>query len=106
MFRYQINNDQFFQEAPEIRPSLNIGCLFDILLTGTYFIGKHGESILNGGLMYVTGVGGRGNTFKSTIAHFMSFSAMNDMRRLKLCSMTQNHQVSLKKIRSLSKKNG
>lgn len=68
--------NQFFQEAPEIRPSLNIGCLFDIP-TGSYFIGKNGESILNGGLMNVTGIGGRGNTFKSTVAHFMTLTPLN-----------------------------
>lgn len=59
-----------FKKAPLIRPFLNLGCLFDIP-TGTYKKGIHGESILNGGLSYITGIGGRGNTYKSTIAHFM-----------------------------------
>jgi hypothetical protein len=96
--------NQFFQEAPEIRPSLNIGCLFDIP-TGTYFIGKHGESILNGGLMYVTGVGGRGNTFKSTIAHFMSLSAMNRYAQAKaLFYDAEPPSISKRRLRSLSKK--
>lgn len=62
--------DKFFQAAPKIRPLLNLGCLMDIP-TGKYHIGKHGESILNGGLSYVTGIGGRGNSFKSAIAHYM-----------------------------------
>lgn len=59
-----------FKKAPDIRPYLNIGCLFDIP-TGAYQTGVHGESILNGGLSHITGIGGRGNTFKSTLAHFM-----------------------------------
>lgn len=59
-----------FKKAPEVRPMLNIGCLLDIP-TGSYLKGKHGESILNGGLSYLTGIGGRGNTYKSTIGHFM-----------------------------------
>lgn len=61
----------FFQPAPKIRPSLNLGCLFDIP-TGRYHTGEHGESILNGGLAYFTGVGGKGNSFKSTLMHYMN----------------------------------
>jgi hypothetical protein len=49
---------------------LNLGCLFDIP-TGRYYLGKHGESILNGGLSHLTGMVGRGNTFKSTIMDYM-----------------------------------
>lgn len=60
----------FFKQAPSLRPMLNLGCLFDIP-TGRYRKGEHGESILNGGLSYVTGIGGMGNSFKSTIGHFM-----------------------------------
>lgn len=59
-----------FEPVPAIRPMLNVGCLFDIP-TGDYFTGKNGESILNGGVAFLTGLGGRGNTFKSSIAHFM-----------------------------------
>ena len=56
--------------APSIRPMFNLGCLMDIP-TGTYELGQYGESILNAGLAHITGVGGRGNTFKSTISDFM-----------------------------------
>lgn len=66
----------FFKPAPTLRPMLNLGCLFDIP-TGSYRLGKHGESILNGGLAYVTGIGGMGNTFKSTIAHFMLLRSLS-----------------------------
>jgi hypothetical protein len=59
-----------FKKAPHLRPYLNIGCLFDIP-TGVYHTGIHGESILNGGVSHVTGIAGRGNTFKSTLGHFM-----------------------------------
>ena len=62
---------KYFVAAPKVRPYLNIGCLMDIP-TGRYLRGKHGESILNGGLAHVTGVGGRGNTFKSVLLHFMN----------------------------------
>lgn len=67
---------QFLQASPNIRPYLNLGCLLDIP-TGKYHTGKHGESILNGGLSYVTGVGGRGNTYKSTLAHFMNLRSLD-----------------------------
>ena len=62
---------QYFKKAPYIRPALNVGCLMDIP-TGFYRIGKHGESILNGGLHRMTGIVGRGNMYKSTLAHFMN----------------------------------
>lgn len=61
--------------APEIRPRLNIGCLFD-MQTGRYFEGPNGEMILNGGLAYFTGVAGEENTFKSTLMHYFMLAAM------------------------------
>lgn len=57
------------QTAPEIRPLFNVGCLMDIQC-GRYILGAHGESIMNGGLARITGIGGRPNTYKSTLAHF------------------------------------
>ncbi len=38
----------FFDQAPRLRPFLNIGCLMDIP-TGRYYEGNNGEMILNGG---------------------------------------------------------
>lgn len=70
-----------FQSAPTVRPTMNIGCLFDIP-TGRYLLGKNGEYILNGGLSYITGVGGRGNTFKSTIMHYMTMTVLNRYARV------------------------
>lgn len=67
---------KFLNASPTIRPYLNIGCLMDIP-TGKYYKGKHGENVLNGGLSYVTGVGGRGNTYKSTIAHHMLLKVLD-----------------------------
>lgn len=65
-----------FKPAPALRARLNMGCLFDIP-TGAYKKGKHGESILNGGLSPITGIGGRGNMYKSTLAHFFTLRAMD-----------------------------
>lgn len=55
----------------EMRVNLNIGCLQDIpTCGGEYLIGKHGESICNGGMMLVEGAGGRGNMNKTTYILF------------------------------------
>lgn len=60
--------------STSVKMLINIGCLFDIP-TGHYLKGKHGESILNGGLGTLTGIAGIGNSFKSTILHYMMLSA-------------------------------
>lgn len=57
-------------ERPAFRPSLNIGCLFDIQ-TGHYEQGKYGEMILNGGLGNLTGISSRPNNFKTAISIYM-----------------------------------
>lgn len=67
-----------FAPTPPIKVMLNIGALFDIS-TGNYIEGRHGESLLNGGLATLTGVVGIGNSFKSTIMHYMSFTACSRM---------------------------
>lgn len=66
----------FFKSVPSLRPMLNIGCLMDIP-TGRYRKGKHGEHILNGGLSYLTGIGGMGNSYKSTLGHFMLLRSLS-----------------------------
>jgi len=65
-----------FKKAPSIRPMWNIGALFDIQ-TGKYYKGKHGESILCGGLNHFTGVAGLPNMFKTVISLFQEGSVMN-----------------------------
>lgn len=65
-----------FKPAPKLRPQLNVGSVFD-LPNGRYYIGKHGESILNGGVAYFTGVAGKGNTFKSTLMHYMTLTILD-----------------------------
>ena len=72
----------FITPAPAIRPLLNMGCLFDVP-TGRYMVGKDGEHIMNGGLAPATGVGGRGNTFKSTLAHFFALRSLDRYSKVK-----------------------
>ncbi|QXO10115.1 hypothetical protein pEaSNUABM37_00154 [Erwinia phage pEa_SNUABM_37] len=61
---------EVIEKSKPIRPLLNIGAGFDIP-TGSYRLGKHGESILNGGLAPYTAIVGKGNTFKTAIMMFM-----------------------------------
>lgn len=63
-----------FTEVDPYRFLYNIGALMDIP-TGKYVRGLKGENLLNGGLSLLTAIAGRGNTFKSTIEHFMMLSA-------------------------------
>lgn len=55
---------------------INIGAGMDIP-TGHPLIGAKGETLINGGLNYTTGVAGIGNSFKSTLIHYMALSASN-----------------------------
>ncbi len=73
-----MNLKQVFTPAPEIKVMINIGACLDIP-TGRYFKGRHGEHILNGGLAPFTGVVGIGNSFKSTILHYMVLKAFARM---------------------------
>ena len=58
-----------------VRARINVGAGFDII-TGEWETGKHGESILNGGLSTVTGYVGQGNQYKSTIEEYQNQTAM------------------------------
>lgn len=90
-----------FEESMEIKPMINIGCLFDIP-TGTYIKGKHGENILNGGMSYITGMAGRGNTYKSTIAHYMVLAALNRLKSSGGMIYDTENSLSKQRIEHLS----
>lgn len=76
-----------FTKALPVKPSINIGALFDIP-TGMYVKGLHGEHILNGGLANITGVVGIGNNFKSTLSHYMSLSALDKIMAVAKTSLS------------------
>lgn len=63
--------------AAEIRPLFNVGSIFDTQC-GRYMLGANGESIMNGGLAMITGIGGRANTYKSTLGHYFMLSVLNN----------------------------
>ena len=64
-----------FTEAPPFRPGMNLGCCMDIP-TGRFMRGYDGHWYHTGGLNQITGIGGRGNTFKSALAHAMLLIAL------------------------------
>jgi|MDTC01.2.fsa_nt_gb hypothetical protein len=57
-------------EPPRFRPAINVGCLLDVP-TGKYELGKHGESLLNGGVTGITGICARPNNFKTALLVYM-----------------------------------
>ena len=63
------------EQAPHMKVLLNVGGCYDII-TGTYMVGKYGEDVLNGGLGFITGEVGPGNTFKSTKLHGLLLKGM------------------------------
>ena len=82
--------NQSFIPAEPIKACINIGALFDIP-TGTFEQGKYGEYILNGGLSTLTGLTGIGNSFKSTIMHHQTFTAMSRIK----CSFGNTYDTEL-----------
>lgn len=72
-------------QAPSVKVLINVGATLDIP-TGFYLKGKYGEHVLLGGLGYLTGMTGIGNSFKSTIMHYMMLSAAD-----RLMSTAETH---------------
>ena len=93
--------NSYFLAAPKLRPQLNMGCLFDIP-NGRYLLGANGESILNGGLAYITGVGGRGNTFKSVITHFLNLRVLSRYIRAQFELYDTETSATLARLEQLS----
>jgi len=91
---------EFVEKSRPIRPFLNIGAGFDIP-TGSYRLGKHGESILNGGLAPFIAIVGKGNTFKTAIGCFMltraleRYSNANALHYDTECTFSPERLVSL-----------
>lgn len=65
-----------FKQAEDVKPLINVGALID-LATGIFIKGFKGENLLLGGLGMLNGVTGGGNSFKSTIMHYMNLAAMS-----------------------------
>ena len=85
---------------------INIGACLDIP-TASIVIGNRGETIFNGGLGQVTGVVGPGNSFKSTLLHYMMLSAANKMAMSGSTAMTTYDtevNISLDRLTDMAKK--
>ena len=84
---------------------INIGALLDIP-TAAIITGKKGESIINGGLGYVTGIVGAGNNYKSTILHYMMLSAAAKIKETNDTAMSTYDtevNISIDRLEDLSK---
>ena len=79
-----------------IKILVNIGACLDII-TGRYITGKYGESILNGGLANLTGITGGGNSFKSTIGHYMQLAGLNRLYASRL--LTYDTELNIQEWR-------
>lgn len=66
------------ESIPSVKPMINIGGLRDVP-TGRFMECSHGEHVLNGGLAYIEGNVGIGNSFKSTYADWEMLTAMYRM---------------------------
>lgn len=65
----------YFSTPEHFLPAINVGGLFD--LQNCHVIdGSRGERIFNGGLTFSTGVAGRQNSYKSTLARYFAHTAM------------------------------
>lgn len=64
---------------PQPRLWHNVGCLMDIP-TGVLQKGLKGETIINGGFGPIMGIAGVANSYKSTIAHYLSLSFLNRIK--------------------------
>lgn len=97
-----MNPFQHFTPAPEFRPLYNMGCLFDIP-TGHYVKGIHGENVLNGGLAPITGIGGRGNTYKSTVERFFELKVLERYMGLALLVYDTEASTNETRLQALSR---
>lgn len=73
-----MNLNDAFNPAPHVKAMINTGACLDIP-TGYFIQGRRGEMILNAGLQPITGVTGIPNSFKSTVAEFMSLTGLARM---------------------------
>lgn len=60
---------------PLVRPLINVGAGFDVL-NGSYIEGEYGQFILNGGKANIVSIMGPGNAFKTAIAQYMDYAAL------------------------------
>lgn len=93
----------YFKASQSLRPLPNVGCLFDCF-TGSYHWGKDGETILNGGFGHTVGIAGKGNTFKSVLAHFFILRTLDRYLRALASFYDTEGSVSQTRIHQLSRR--
>lgn len=83
------NFSNYFKPAPELLIAYNVGAGFDIP-TGSIITGIHGESIINGGLSHITGIGAKGNAYKTTTTMHMVLTASGRYTSQAIIDDTEN----------------
>lgn len=92
---------RIFVEAPPFRPGLNIGGLHDIP-TGRYVRGDDGHFYHTGGVGHVEGVGGRGNTHKSSVTHWKLLTCLDRYWPAEAQSRDTEYSQSYNRFQSLA----
>jgi hypothetical protein len=78
----------------------NTGTMFD-LMAGSYTIGSDGNFYLNGGLgTYITGLHGRGNTYKSTFTDSLIVGMLRNYKDIQCFCMDTENSKDKKRIMS------
>ena len=75
----RLNKMSFLSIVPSastLRPAFNVGCLMDIV-TGTFYKGRRGENILNGGFHPLTFFQGPPHSWKTTIADYFTLTTLD-----------------------------
>lgn len=95
--------DHVKHTAPTTRIRINLDAMYDIV-TGNYIEGMNGEYILNGGAMSITGIIGKGNSFKSTIANCLALKAMGRHPSITLGTYDTEGSFQISRMLQLAKK--
>jgi len=92
-----------FTSVPAITPAFNVGGGFDIL-TGAYYIGRWGQSILNGGLYSTVSIAGPANSFKSALIDYLHLTVCDRIKPYQLSKYCTENSSTYKRLQALCAK--
>lgn len=88
---------------PKIRPAFNLGAGLDII-TGTYYIGTRGESILTSGLSNIVSLAGPGNSFKTVIISYINLKVADRIKQYQFSIYDTEGSLSYGRLNQLSQR--
>lgn len=92
-----------FPTIPSLRPMYNIGGMFDIP-TGTYHLGKYGQSVCNGGVPIIFSIVGPGNSFKTAEILFANLSIADKIEQFHLGIYDNEISLTYERVNVLCKR--